>query len=321
MKAFLIHLGMNMWNKQDTWTLIGEENSGYCKKLACNKEVWRKVTDFLPTCGFDTLLIDMGEGVKLDRHPELAIEGSWSKEEFMAELERLRSIGLTPLPKFNFSCGHNAWLKDYAYMVGTETYDKVCVDVVEETIEMFGNPEFFHLGMEEETLKNQRVQPVAIVRSPLKKIRDCNLLFDVCRSKGVRPWIWVDPDTIEAFGGDEMFQKYIGKDVLISNWYYGRFQTYAPGSPFGDKPHDAACKELYVKLGEWGYEQIPTCSTWSTPANDKGTMRFCKNNVKEGSVKGYMTASWLTTTQAMYYGLLHDAQIFGYAYKAVYGDE
>ena len=67
-----------------------------------------------------------------------------------AEIKRLRGLGLEVIPKCNFSCGHSAWMKDYAYMVGTETYYKFCDDVVAELIDLFDTPRFFHLGLEEE---------------------------------------------------------------------------------------------------------------------------------------------------------------------------
>lgn len=47
-----------------------------------------------------------------------------------AELARLRNLGLNPIPKYNFSCGHSAWLQEYAYMVGTKKYDQVCKDII-----------------------------------------------------------------------------------------------------------------------------------------------------------------------------------------------
>ncbi|MBQ6824940.1 MAG: hypothetical protein IJP27_09825 [Clostridia bacterium] len=315
MNAILLHFGMNMWDKQDTDLLMGEK-SGYDTKLALEKEVWERVTNALPSCGIDTVLIDLGEGVKLDSHPELAIEGSWSKEDFRAELDRLRSIGLTPLPKFNFSCGHNAWMKDYAYMVGTKIYDQVCCDVVAETIELFDTPEFFHLGMEEENLGCQKKHPVKIIRSPEKKILDCKLLFDLCRAKGVRPWIWMDIDTLEAFGGEETFRREIPKDVLVSNWYYHEFPNPFIGGEVANAKYQARIK-LYDKLGEWGYDQVPTSSTWCLPYNTLNTMEYCKEHATR--VVGYMTAPWMKTTEDYYYGLMHDAYTFGVAKRKVFG--
>ena len=139
MWTFMIQLGNNMWDKKNRQTsyIKDEEESIYRDYLYLDKPLWNEITAFLPSCGFNTILIDIGEGIRLDSHPELAVEGSWTKEEMRAELARLRSLGLEPIPKYNFSCGHSAWLQDYAYMVGTPTYDRVCKDIIEEVIELF----------------------------------------------------------------------------------------------------------------------------------------------------------------------------------------
>lgn len=311
MWAILLHLGSNMWGKKGGPKKYPPLDSHYHETMYCDKEVWKKVVDALPGFGINTLLIDMGEGVQLDSHPELAIPGSWTKEEFKEELERIRSLGITPLPKFNFSCAHNAWMQEYGYMVGTETYYKVCEDVITETIEMFGNPEYFHLGLEEEDAGIQSSFPIKIIRSPAKKTEDAKALFKVCLDKGVRPWIWVDRDTMKAFGGEEAFQKNISKEVLISNWYY----------PTVTNPKYQDWVGLYNKLAEWGYDQIPTCSTIETPFNPGQTMCYCKETVKPGSVKGFMTAPWVFTRPEWYYRILSDAHIFGEGKKRFYKEE
>ena len=273
MWAFMIQLGNNMWDKKGRQTpyIKDEEESIYRDFLYTDKEIWNEITAFLPSCGINTLLIDMGEGIRLDSHPELAVEGSWSKEEFRKELQRLRSLGLTPIPKYNFSCGHNAWLQEYAYMVGTETYDHVCRDIVEEVIALFDTPEFFHLGLEEEDYANQRSQPVAVIRNPAKKIQDATALFDICRSHGVRPWIWCNYVCIDSYGGEEAFRAAIPKDVLISNWFYG----FVPSDPttYGENQSLA----LYTKLGQWGYEQMPTSSTYGSHLSSKMTMKYFRD--------------------------------------------
>ncbi|MBR7181434.1 MAG: hypothetical protein IKD28_01460, partial [Clostridia bacterium] len=191
MWAYLIHFGHNMWYKKGLevpWLgELDDEQPIYRDYLYFDRDTWNKVTEFMPTRGINTLLIDMGEAVRLDSHPELAVEGSWSKEEFREELARLRSIGLTPIPKYNFSAGHNAWLKDYAYMIGTERHNQVCKDIIEEVIELFDTPEFFHLGLEEETIDDQLEMgfPVCVVRNPFKLIENAQDLFRTCLNKGV----------------------------------------------------------------------------------------------------------------------------------------
>ena len=315
-RAYLIHLGSNMWKKKDCVPthIRHEEDAGatYHRTMACQKDVWKKVTDFLPSCGINTLVIDMGEGVRLDSHPELAIPGSWSKEEFREELARLRAIGLTPIPKFNFSCGHNAWMQDYAYMVGTKTYYDVCRDVIEETIELFDTPAYFHLGLEEEDYGSQKTNYIAVVRTPAKKTEDALYLFDICRAHGVRPWIWAD---FESFGGPEEFAKKVGKDVLISTWYYGMIRDGTPREAL----HSAV--KMINTAADLGYDVIPTSSTWSWHLNSKDTMMYCRDHADMSRIAGFMTASWLLTIEKKYYALLNDAYTFYHAYNDIFGSE
>lgn len=272
--------------------------------------------DFLPSCGINTVLIDLGEGVQYDSHPELAVKGSWTKAELRQELGRIRSLGMTPLPKLNFSACHNVWMQDHAYTVGTGHYNQVCKDIIEEVIELFDTPEFFHLGLEEEDYKNQRSQPVAVVRSPAKKIHDATFLFDICRSHGVRPWIWCNYACVEGYGGEDAFQRNIPKDVLISNWYYG----LVPNDPVRYEENKSLT--LYKKLGQWGYDQVPTSSTFvDNYLSTKSTMKFFRSEVNMDTTLGFMTAPWFATMPKYKYALLNDAFVFGKAKEAVFPEE
>lgn len=316
--AFMIQLGNNMWDKKGRQYTVfkDDEEAVYRDFIYTDKAIWDEITAFLPQCGINTLLIDMGEGVRLDSHPELAVEGSWTKEQMRTELTRLRSLGLTPIPKYNFSCGHSAWLQDYAYMVGTPKYYEVCKDIVEEAIELFDNPPFFHLGLEEEDYASQRTQPVVTVRSPAMKLRDATFLFDICRSHGVRPWIWCNYACIEGYGGDEAFQRSIPKDVLISNWYYG----LVPNDPV--RYEENRSLKVYQKLGDWGYDQIPTSSTFGANIlSSKETMKFFREEVNMATTLGFMTSPWFATMPKYKYALLNDAFVFGKAKEAIFPDE
>lgn len=310
--GFLIHLGSNMWAKKGTtWHRnIHPEDFGYKDKMFCDMSVWRKVTDFLPSCGINTLVIDIGEGLRLDSHPEIATEGALTKSEFRAELARLRSIGLNPIPKYNFSCRHNAWMGEYAYMVGTKAYYDFCKDIIEETIDIFDTPDLFHLGLGEELPTAEHM--VNVCRSAEKKAEDALYLFDICKKCGVRPWIWLD---VETFGGFDAFEEKIPKDTLISTWYYGAIHDKASLSD-PQYPKEAFYN---IELQRRGYEQVPACSTWDWHCNAKDTMNFCKKHVPEGSVVGFMTAPWLLTTESRLYGLYNDAYTFYWARKDILG--
>jgi hypothetical protein len=186
---------------------------------------------------------------------------------------------------------------------------------VEEVITLFDTPEFFHLGLEEEDYANQRSQPVAVIRNPAKKIQDATALFDICRSHGVRPWIWCNYVCIDGYGGEEAFRAAIPKDVLISNWFYG----FVPSDPttYGENQSLA----LYTKLGQWGYEQMPTSSTYGSHLSSKMTMKYFRDYVDPNSPAGFMTAPWYATMPKHKYALLNDAFKFGKAKEAVFPDE
>ena len=96
MWAILLRLGVNTNAKPgDCRPYEMEDEFRYHEKLFCDKEIWHKVTEYLPEEGINTVVIDINEGVKLDSHPELAVPGSWEKEEFKEELRRLRALGLS----------------------------------------------------------------------------------------------------------------------------------------------------------------------------------------------------------------------------------
>lgn len=296
-KAALLHFATNMWVEND-------------KPLNLDYEVWKNITNEMAKLGYNALLIDVGDAVIFDSCPEIAIEGSWTKADFKKELDRLREIGLTPYPKLNFSTGHDAWLKEYSYMIGTKKYYEVCKNLIEETIDLFDTPEFIHLGMDEEVYIMQTNQRVGIERTHQKRIEDMNYLFDIARAKGVRPWIWVDPRDIPSLGGEKNFREKIGKDVLLSSWYYDDItQKHYQTKDFPE------WVTFFNQLDEWGYEQVPTTSIWGYHLNSKDVMRYCESNLSEELLRGYMIAPWLMTTKYEELGLLTNLYNFDKAWK------
>jgi len=52
------------------------------------------------------VIIDLGEFPVYPSHPELALPGSRSPDWIRGEVRRLKSLGLEPIPKLNFSAAH-----------------------------------------------------------------------------------------------------------------------------------------------------------------------------------------------------------------------
>lgn len=169
-RAILLHLGYNMWCDAPTEyaTELGDFESGRKRaaktELICDDGIWRRAVDHAAAKGMNMIVIDLGEGVAYPSHPELAVRGTWSVDKLVRELDRIRALGMEPIPKLNFSCQHNGWMKDWRFMVSSRPYHRFCEDLIRDVADIFGHPRFMHLGCDEETSSMQRQRLYACVR-------------------------------------------------------------------------------------------------------------------------------------------------------------
>lgn len=307
MWAYLIHLSNNMWSDRPD-----SPKSPFHQTLDLDEATWRQVIDFLPTQGINTVLIDVGDAIQYESHPEIAIPGAWSKDRLRAELKHMREIGLTPLPKLNFSACHDAWMKIYARMVSTPAYYKVCEDVIREVAEVFDHPAYFHLGLDEETEELQRNKSICVIRQGELWWHDVNFLFDCCEKVGARPWVWADP-CWTYHGRQEEYMRRMSKSVLQSNWWYRPLVREKDGS-ITDFHYQA-----YLALDKAGFDQVPTVSTcWGNSKGAQETMELLRNECAPERVKGFMTAPWRFAYARDVYDLMNDAARLGQGKQAVY---
>ncbi len=313
MWAYLIHLGENMWNDRedisDTHWGTWEDSPKFRNHLICEDDIWDSVVEKLPQFGINTLVIDVGDGVKFDSHPELAIKGSWDKSKLEEKLSFARSIGLKVIPKLNFSACHDAWLKEYQKMLSTSTYYRVVQDVISETCEMFDGPEFFHLGMDEETWEHQREFTYATIRMRDLWWDDLYFYSDLCEKLGARPWVWSD----KYWHHPDEFAEKMPRDILQSNWEYGGNYKQNQDSSFQNHMVDA-----FAALDKLGFEQVPTGSNWSCRQNMELQVEACQQCISPDNLAGYMMAPWSLTTKRQYYYLLDGAARLGEAKRRFY---
>lgn len=215
---------------------------------------------------------------------------------------------MTPIPKLNFSTGHDAWLGKYDRMVSTPEYYQVCKDLILETIELFDHPALFHLGLDEEDFANQSKYQMCVIRNDALWWHDAYFFFDICLSAGVRPWVWAD----RCWHYLEDYLEHMPKSVLQSNWFYW------PLSKKPDGTYERKGASAYEELDRAGYDQVLTSSTWNCWYNSQETMQLGKADLDPSRVAGYMTAPWVFTTQSERFALLNDAQRFWDARKLVY---
>lgn len=307
--AYLLRLGSGITDVRSTFNMEIDYRydrfSTELNELHTDEKIWRQVTEFLPSQGINTLVIDVGEGMIYESHPELAVKGSWSKDKLKKELDRLRRMGITPIPKLNFSKCHDHWLRDYRYMVNVPEYYQVCEDTIKEVVEVFGTPELIHLGMDDELVELQTTFKAQIQREDALWWHDLYFMFDLCDKLSVRPWVNAD-----AYWrlGKEYLEK-MPKSVMQSNWYYGLFSK-KEGMPRAEEP--------YIELDKAGFDQIPTCSSVWYEHNVIATFDNLKPALSPDRLKGYLTTPVIETDSESYYTLADEAYRFSYAKERIY---
>lgn len=270
-----------------------------------DEAVWRQMIDFLALHGFNTVVIDVGDSMEYEKHPEISIKGAWSKDKLKKELEYIRSRGMTPIPKLDFSANNHTWLGEYSRMIATPPYYQVCEDLITEVAEVFGYPKYFHLGMQIETSEFQQNREYLSMRQHDLWWDDLYFLIGVCDKVGCQPWIWSHwlwSDLSANVGMTDEYLKRMPRSVLQSNGWYLPIQKDRYGECIND-PFQA-----YFRMEEAGFEQVPTCSACNGYQNIADiTVGELKDKIAPERLKGYMAVPFRKTAQGYQYRLMNEA--------------
>ena len=290
--AGLFHMGTNMWNDsvpEKGWEpYVGEYRHyiGAADHLRFDEKVWRSLTSRMVAAGMNMVVIDLGEALRYPSHPELSVKGSWDVERFRKELTRLRSIGLEPIPKLNFSATHDAWLKEYSRMLSTPEYYRVCADLVRDVCEIFDHPRLMHLGYDEESYTHQKDFRFCAMRQGELWWYDFLFIAREVERRGTRPWIWSD----YVWQHREEFFNRMPKSVMQSNWHYDGEFDFSKISK-----SRAARIRIYEDFDKAGFDQIPTGSNWACDTNFASTVKYCRRVCSPERLKGFLMTTWLFT--------------------------
>ncbi len=308
--AALLHLGMNMWGDQKA------PLKPVCDHLRFDEPVWREVTQAMHDIGMNMIVIDLGEGMEFKKHPELAVKGTWSQDKMRRELDRLRGLGLEPIPKLNFSTLHDAWLGEYQWMISTPEYYRVVEDTIAEAIDVFDRPRFMHLGWDEEEVGSlQQRFELMIERHSDLWWHDFLFTLKQVEDRGVRPWVW------HARDFDEWVAR-CPKNVLASWAMYGR--TYNVDKV--DVVRHVKMIPRFKGLDDAGFDQIPCATTWipnyyakyhlkNNDVNFPLTVQHCRNTLSPERLKGFLMAPWTSTQFSRREFLLRSIDIVGQSMK------
>ena len=303
MWTFFMYLSTHMWvdehTKPGSWFIT----QPYKETNDVDLEVWDQSMEYLAKFQYNTVIIDLGDAVKYESHPEISASDAWEKDFLKKKLDEMRALGLTPIPKLNFSAGHDTWMKKYRRMVSTPEYYSFCSDIIKEVCELFDSPEYFHIGFDEEVVRKQTAHEMIIVRGEDLWWNDFNFICRECEKNGARPWIWSD----YYWDNKELFIKNMSKDVLQSNWFYDDFKDYPKDHVYYKRI------EAYETLDKLGYDQVPTCSSWQKLNNTYQTVAYGKERMNPEHLMGFMTVPWVRTTKERQYTIIDDAYRLFYA--------
>ena len=303
----LLHLSFNMWEE---YISPHRPFRGFRPDLELDEVLWREAVQAMAKNGGNMIVIDLGDAVRYESHPEIAVNGAWSPKKLREELKKMRDLGIEPIPKLNFSAGHDTWLREYSRMVSTEKYYEVCADLITEVCDLFDKPRFFHLGMDEESAGHQTHYRYIAVRQNDVWWGDFYFLITQVEKNGSRAWIW--PDYMLWNHPEQFFEK-MPKSVVQSNWFYGTFDN------INQKDIQA-----YISLNQGGYEQIPAgayltgkyfTGIKSPELNIGGTADFCKKNLDDRLLLGFLQTWWGPTIEENRDRIIEGIRLLGEAKK------
>lgn len=289
-----------------TWACLLHLNYNSPPTLKFNDLTWNNITQKMMQNGMNMVVIDLGDAILYKSHPEIAVKNAWTRNRLRNEIERLKKMGLEPIPKLNFSTGSDTWLGEYSRMISTEKYYSVCRDLIAEVSDLFDKPRYFHIGMGEETEATQSKQNYVVIRQNSLWWNDFHFLVKEVEKKGSRAWIWSD----YLWRHPEQFLERMPKSVVQSNWYYGE--------NFDEKESMKPNIKSYLDLEKHGYDQIP-CGAYGGIENQYNaksilnTVQFCKEHIDDKRLNGFLQTFWKPTINENNESLTKGVELLGEA--------
>lgn len=285
----LVHLGTNLWFEEGNTKGQNENKlwkSPASPDIRFDRSVWEEYLSNIKKNGVNTIILDVAEALQYKSHPEISCNGAWTHEEMKAEIDRLHDMGISVIPKLNFSTCHDAWLGIYSKMVSTPIYYNVCKDLIDEVCELF-KPKYLHIGFDEEVYENQTNYDFVVIRQNDLWWHDLNFFNDCVRANGARTMMWSD----YARHKPQEFVEKCPKDIVQCVWYYfnefGK-EGLAPENEIRVRPIDI--------LESAGFDQLPTGSIEYYKENFELLVKYSKDSISDDHLLGFMQTTWESVT-------------------------
>lgn len=261
-------------------------------------ELGYEIIKALKTEGFNTLIIDIADGVIYKSHPELKKHYSVPMDILTKLAQKAHCTGLEVIPKLNFSKSEINVHDNWGRKPGTvwhedfddfKAYYKKAFECIDETMAACYPCEKFHIGMDEDHTRSHGQYCEAI-----------NILHSGLRERGLRTVIWNDM-AISCSYGQVFVEKSLAaleripKDVIHVLWSYSGF------------PSEAVCKII-----DSGFE------LWGAPGRDLPQAEKYLRFLREQNASGALMTTWTKCVAENQKLLLADIQKMGLVYRDVF---
>jgi len=217
------------------------------RAVPLEKAYW--MVDEAKKAGFNVIVVQLTDGVKLDKAPWTPRSDAWSKKEFISWVEYVRNIGMEFVPEVKFLTHQEKFFqKESRLMFNSKTYDprqsevyKKVFAIIDEVIEL-SHPKAFHIGHDEVAgfnlkSKEKWLKPDEPVLPADLFYQDVMKIYNYLKTKNIEIWMWGDmlisPDeflelssgslkafhgTLPGYGKD--LRAKLPKDIVICDWHY-----------------------------------------------------------------------------------------------------
>jgi len=168
------------------------------------------------------------------RNPRLAVR----KDDIRRLIKTANNHHITVTPLLQ-SLGHLGWAfynnanldmaedpeAKYAYCPLSPKSHEFMADLIDETIELFGRPEYVHMGRDEFDMRGRFPVHEECKRIGKERlyIDDTIWIYNYLKSKGAKTMMWGDVLLMKEYE-DKIRQ--LPRDIVICDWHYGPNETY-----------------------------------------------------------------------------------------------
>lgn len=227
-----------------------------------------EVVDAMAEVGLNLLVVDCADGVSYKSHPELKRRYTIPMSSLMRIVKRARKHGIELVPKLNFAQSgqnlHNHWFRPYhRSLFDSAEYWRRGFQLMDELIEAFDPPRFFHVGMDEDHWRSLRQYARAV-----------NTLDAGLKERGLRTVMWKDCQDYAS--GEAHVEKSraseskIPKDIVQVPWGYARVKG-----------------EEVRRLRRKGFE------VWGAPGRDADNVRGWRDALLRYGGTGILLTRWI----------------------------